>query len=54
MSARDRLIFFCNTALEEILQAREVIVMQLLSYSFARHVGCKVKYFGKVANVVRI
>ena len=28
--------------------------MQLLSYSFAFHVGCKVKYFGKVANVVRI
>jgi len=28
--------------------------MQPLSYSFACHVGCKVKYFGKVANVVRI
>ena len=28
--------------------------MQPLSYSFACHVGCKVKYFGKVANVVGI
>ena len=28
--------------------------MQPLSYSFAFHVGCKVKYFEKVANVVRI
>ena len=54
VSVRDRLIFFCNAALEEIHQASEVIVMQLLSYSFACHVGCKVKYFGKVVNVVRI
>ena len=39
-SARDSLIFF---------------VMQPVSYSFACHVSCKVKYFGKVANVkVRI
>ena len=28
--------------------------MQPLSYSCACHVGCKVKYFGQVANVVRI
>ena len=28
--------------------------MQPLSYSFAFHVGCKVKHFGKVGNVVRI
>ena len=26
-------------------------VAQPLSYSFACHVSCKVKYFGKVANV---
>ena len=35
-SARDNLIYF---------------VMQPVSYSFACHVSCKVKYFGKVANV---
>ena len=35
-SARDSLIFS---------------VTQAESYSFADHVSCKVKYFGKVANV---
>ena len=35
-STRDSLIFF---------------VMQPVSYSFACHVSCKVKYLGKVANV---
>ena len=35
-SARDSYIFF---------------VMQPVSYSFACHVSCKVKYSGKVANV---
>ena len=35
-SARDSLIFS---------------VTQAASYSFAYHVSCKVKYFGKVANV---
>ena len=35
-SSRDNLMYF---------------VMQPVSYPFACHVSCKVKYFGKVANV---
>ena len=40
---------------ESDVSARSFIVSvtQPVSYSFACHVSCKVKYFGKVANVER-